>query len=314
MQTIHRNYSEETGDFKRLCRFIIQHNASFRRRSTWSLGRIVDWKFGLYEDKRAFPAFCNQNAHLWFDGFDELVGFVISESGDAGFAILTLDGYRFLYEEMLDWAMRAWGSRPPCASTEITENQPAEAAILERCGFRLSSTFFTRRFDLSGDLAPRAPLAPGFTIVDLHTHPDYRQQRILRHNAFHNVEEMSEDEIEQALKFYNFSHKGPIYHPQCDLCVMAADGQFVSGCEALIDAHNAEADIERVCTHSQFRKRGFARAVIQECLYRLRDMGLTSAYIAGYSPEAIALYGSLGAVDEMKSYGYELPIQNLTTL
>ena len=81
---------------------------------------------------------------------------------------------------------------------------------------------------------------------------------------------------------------------------MAPDGRFVAGCEALIDAHNAEAEIERVCTHSAFRKRGFARAVIQECLYRLREMGMRSAYITGYSEAAIALYGSMGAVEEVR--------------
>jgi len=86
---------------------------------------------------------------------------------------------------------------------------------------------------------------------------------------------------------------------------MAEDGRFVAGCEALIDARNGVADIERVCTHSRFRRRGFARAVIQECLDRLRDMGMCRAYMTGYSPEAIALYGSLGAAEESKSFIYE---------
>ena len=81
----------------------------------------------------------------------------------------------------------------------------------------------------------------------------------------------------------------------------------MAGCEALINAAAFEADIERVCTHSDFRQRGFACAVIQECLYRLKDMGIHNACITGYSPQAIALYGSLGAVDEVKSYFCELP-------
>jgi hypothetical protein len=33
----------------------------------------------------------------------------------------------------------------------------------------------------------------------------------------------------QHLQLYNYSHGGPIYHPECDLCVMAPDGQFVAG-------------------------------------------------------------------------------------
>ena len=60
-----------------------------------------------------------------------------------------------------------------------------------------------------------------------------------------------------------------------------------------------------MCTHSAFRQRGFARAVIQECLLRLRQMGLHKAYITGYSRQAIGLYGSLGGAEEMKSFVYE---------
>src|SRR5512133_1216918 len=299
MKLTHRNYSEEAGDFNRLCRFIIDNNTVLRQLSCWSLGRIVDWKYGLYERKRSYAFFCEENAHLWFDAFGELAGFALSENGDEGFAILTLAGYRFLYEEMLQWVLQTWKSRGPTFSTEITEHQALEAQVLERCGFQNRSTVFTRRFDLTQPLVPRFPLEPGFSIVDLATHPDLLAQRILRADAFSGKPDISEEELQLQLKYYNGAHNGPIYHPQTDLCVMAEDGRFVAGCEALIDARNVEADIERVCTHSAFRQRGFARAVIQECLYRLRDMGIHNAYITGYSPAAIALYGSLGAVDEL---------------
>lgn len=305
MKTTHRPYREEIGDFNRLCRFVIANHAHLRTHSTWSMGRVVDWKYGLYENKRAFPDFCGQNAQLWFDAFDELAGFVIAENGDADFAILTADGYRFLFAEMLDWVLARWDNRGSPLAIEITEYQVAEAAILQRAGFQHDRTFFTRRFDLTQELLPRVPLEAGFTIVDLATHTDYRAQRLLRYNAFSGKLDPTEAEVQQALLFYNHSHQGPIYHAPTDLCVLAPDGRFVAGCEALIDARNAEADIERVCTHSDFRRRGFARAVIQECLYRLQDMGLRRAYITGYSPEAIALYGSLGALAESKAFIYK---------
>src|SRR5512147_936806 len=139
MRTTHRDYSEISGDFNRLAQFFTQNRTDRRTHTTWCLGRFVDWKYGLYNDKRAFPSFCDENAHLWFDGFGELAGFVISESGDAGFQILTLDGYRFLYEEMLQWVLETWKDRTTpesCFSTEITENQGWEIKVLERYGFR----------------------------------------------------------------------------------------------------------------------------------------------------------------------------------
>ena len=311
MRTTHRNYSEEIGDFNRLSRFILQHNQELRTYSTWCIGRFVDWKYGLYDHKMTVPAFCEQNAQLWFDGFQELIGFVIAEDGGAGFAILTKAGCRFFFEEMLQWVVRNWGERGELA-IEITEHQTMEIEILGRYGFERKSSFFVQQFDLQREPPALFPLDDGFTIVDLATIPDYTAQRILRDDAFSGRSPASEEALQRELLFYNHSHAGPIYHPQTDLCVMAADGRFVAGCEALIDAWNGEADIERVCTHSSFRRRGFARAVIADCLIRLRDMGLRKAYIMGYSQAAIDLYGSLGATEAMRAYVYEKAVTKAT--
>jgi GNAT superfamily N-acetyltransferase len=294
MKTTHRDYEDVLGDFKRLTDFFLDHHEDIRAYSTWCIGRLVGWKYDIYAPKTAVPDFWGENAHLWFDGFSRLAGFVISEYGKADFAIITLAGYRFLFKEMLAWVLANWGDRGPGLEIEIREKQGLEAGVLQRNGFQQTGTFFTERFDLEDDLPSRLPLEEGFTIVDMATHPDYRAQRILRAEAFQGRRDLSEEELQQQMLFYGHSRQGPIYHPQTDLCVMAADGRFVSGCEALIDAHNMEADVEVVCTHSDFRRRGFARAVIQECLYRLQEIGLRNAYIAGYSPEAIGLYASLG--------------------
>jgi len=307
MKTTHRSYSDEGGEFKLLSRFIVEHNAHIRSHTTWCLGRFVDWKYGLWGDKLSTPGFWKKNAHLWFDGFGELVAFVIAEYGGSEFAIITLKGYRFLFEEILTWVLETWGTREPALSIEITALQSIEAAVLERYGFQHEASFYTSTFDLTGELAPRVPLEEGFTIVDMHIYPDYRAQRILRQEAFEGQTDLPEEELERILNLYSYVHQGPIYHAPTDLCVMAPDGTFVSGCEALIDAWNAEADIERVCTHSAYRKRGFARAVIQDCLYRLRDMGLERAYITGYSPGAIALYSSLGHKSRTEALIYNKP-------
>lgn len=310
MKTTHRNYSESQGDFYRLAKFFTRRATPRRTHTTWCLGRLVDWKYAIYRNKRDYANFCEQNAHLWFDGFDDLAGFVISESGDATFSVFTLDGYRFLYEEMMQWAMETWKDRatPDCnLSTEATEHQDWEIKILEHYGFCPKVTFFTRRFDLTKDLVPPLPLESGFRIVNMKSQPDYRGQALLRANAFQNKDNLTEDELNERMKYFNYSMNGPVYHPDTDLCVMSETGQIVAGCEALINGPGLEADIERVCTHSDFRKRGLARAAIQECLYRLKAMGIHNVYITGYSEAAIALYGSIGAIDEVKNFYYESP-------
>ena len=230
MRTTHRSYCEESGDFGLLCRFVRDNHDHLRACSTWPLGRVVDWKYGLYDGKTAVAGFCDRNAHLWFDGFGELAGFAISENGDGGFAILTAAGYRWLFESILSWVLEAWGDRHPL-SVEITEQQAAEAAVLERLGFVRTATFYSRCFDLTQEPAPRVPLAAGFTIVDMATHADYRAQRILRAEAFSGNANPTEEELRHQLEFYNYAHAGPIYHAECDLCVMAEDGRMVAGCE-----------------------------------------------------------------------------------
>ena len=197
MKMTHRSYSEEAGDFNRLCRFAIENHDHVRAYSTWCLGRLVDWKYGLYENKLAIAGFWDKNAHLWFDGFGDLAGVAISENGDSGFAVITAQGYRFLFEELLQWVLGNWRERGARLSIEITELQAREATILERFGFRHTSTFSTQRFDLTLERAKRFPLEPGFVIVDMFTHPNYREQRILRADAFSGKSSPSEDELQR---------------------------------------------------------------------------------------------------------------------
>jgi GNAT superfamily N-acetyltransferase len=295
VNTTHRAYADEAGDFVRLARFITDQDAHLRLHSAWCLGRFCDWRYGLWGVKATTPGFWEANARLWFDGFGDVAGLAISEDGGPEFAILTTAGHRFLFEEILDWVLEAWGGREGTPSIELGVQAGPEVLPLERRGFRHTSSCTSYTFDLRAEPGPPFPLEPGFEIVDMHTRPDRRAQRILRANGFQWRSDLTEEEIEQQLRLDERGRQSPIYHPDTDLCVRAPDGRYVAGCEALIDARNAAADIERVCTHSAFRRRGFARAVIGACLGRLHAMGLRRAYIAGYSAAAVALYGSLGA-------------------
>jgi len=66
------------------------------------------------------------------------------------------------------------------------------------------------------------------------------------------------------------------------------------------------AVIETVATHSDYQKRGFGKAVITECFRRLREKGVKSAYITGYSEAANALYQSLKPVEVYPLIRYKL--------
>lgn len=306
MQTTNRNYQDELGDFNRISHFFQENNSQIRKYSTWCIGRFVDWKYALWGAKLSTPGFHTQNTQLWFDGFGSLAGFVISENGGQEIAIITAEGYRFLFDEILDWALENWGDRKPGLSIEITSHQLMEIGFLERIGFQHTITFYRSHFDLNHDLVDRYPLEDGFKIVSMKTEADFNNQLLLRQNAFAGKRELSEEEINHIAQISSHSRDNPIYHADTDLCVAASDGRYVSGCEALIDTRNLEVDIERVCTHTDFRRRGFARLVIQECLHRLKEMGMKKAHITGYSEEAISLYDSLSVQNRTEFFIYKI--------
>lgn len=305
MKTTHRKYNDSVGDFNLICRFIQENNSQIRKHSTWCIGRFVDWKYALWGKKLSTPDFHTQNAHLWFDGFGSLAGIAIAENGGGDIAIFTTEGYRFLFDKILDWVLENWEDREPGLSIEVTSHQLMEIGFLERKGFQCKSSFSRSHFILTAELVNRYKLADGYKIVSMKTEADYLAQLLLRQNAFAGKTALSEEEIKHIAQISSHSRDNPIYHAETDLCVMGPDGTYVSGCEALIDTRNLEADIERVCTHSDFRRQGYARVVIQECLYRLKEMGLKKAHITGYSEGAIALYSSLGAQKATEFFIYK---------
>ncbi len=305
MKVSTRAYNPESGDFERLCRFIIQDNRAKRDYFVWQLGRIVDWKYGLWREDKYFPNFFRKNAQLWLDYFGELIGFAISENGDNMFQIFIKDAYMQVYTEMAQWVIEHWRDRDVALATQVTEKQPAQLRILEQCGFVSKGIAeVTRMYNLS-DMETAAPvLAEGFELVDMATHYDPIGLARLKANAFSNRNSVSNVE----LLAHEYVRESPIYQPEFDLAIVTAQGEYVAGCEAFIDYENGVAEIERVCTHSAYRRKGLAKAVIQACFHRLRNHGIPTAYITGMSEGAISLYGKLGHHKEINRVHYERDI------
>lgn len=303
MKILHRAYDDECNDFKKLCQFIIADNRAKTDYFNWSLGRIVDWKYGLWNDSKKFPNFFRKNVQLWLDYFDDLVGFVISENGDSMFGIFVKDGYAHLYAEMLQWVLEHWNTRKGPLVTEVTEIQATEMKILEQCGFISKGVCeVTRAFDLRQE-SPQPVLPEGFTLSDMRAHDDPVGKATLQCNAWGN-----RPVTKLELLAREYVRESPIYKPEFDLSILNPQGEHVAGCEAFIDYANGVAEIERVCTHSAYRRKGLAQAVIYACFQRLRAHGIPRAYITGTYAATIDLYGKLGHVKEVQRIHYELNI------
>jgi len=98
----------------------------------------------------------------------------------------------------------------------------------------------------------------------------------------------------------------PVYEPELDLVVETATGEFVSYCLGWVDRATQVGSFEPVGTLPAYRKQGLGRAVNDEGLRRMKDLGMRNAKIgtAGFNNRAYALYRSCGfdLVDKDRTY------------
>ena len=91
------------------------------------------------------------------------------------------------------------------------------------------------------------------------------------------------------------------YRTDLDCVVEAPDGSFAASCLAWLDEENGVGELEPVGTAPTFRRRGFASAVCRFALQRLREEGATQAIVYSDTPEAKALYLSIGFREHARS-------------
>jgi ribosomal protein S18 acetylase RimI-like enzyme len=299
----HRSFDDSLNDFDTMYRFLQQEYLTRRDNFIWLFSRLGDWKFSLWNNKKTNPAFFSEHAHLWLDPAGELLGFAINEDGDDIFFILTRHDQIELYPEMLDWAITHWRPLYQGLKTEVHEFQVGELAYLEQQGFTTpGGAATTRAYDLLSMEEPRAMLPAGFKIVNMVENTDHLGRALLSTEGY-----VDPDKLTNAIiAMLNSSCMSPAYDPQFDLSVVTADGMHVAKCVGFVDPGYGVAEIEKVRTHSQYRRQGLAEAVIRECFQRLKKKGIKRAYITGYKDGANALYEKLGPCGHKQWFHYEV--------
>jgi RimJ/RimL family protein N-acetyltransferase len=301
MKTYHRPFVYESPDFKTMCALVVRDHAIKKEQFVWHVARLVDWKYNLVNFKRRFPGNYAHAAHLWFNYYDELIGFVISEEFNDEFTIIVLDPYTYLYPEMLAWVHFEWGKQYSQLTTCATATHAAYIAALEQAGYTKSGEIeMTRMFDTSQFRDHPHPSAP-LRFESMAENGNYENQRLLRRSAWQHVD--LDIETEKAICAY--IRTSPIYDARFDFVLVDETGTHVSGCEAFIDRANGTAEIERVCTHSDYANKGYARMILNSCLRALHENGIPSAYLSGGYDKTIHLYGTLGHVKEVTRLFYK---------
>jgi GNAT superfamily N-acetyltransferase len=317
-----RPYDDDAGDFERLWRFLVKDYGDRGGEFRWTVGRMADWKYNLGRPRKYAPAFLSKSAQLWFDDFGDLVAFAINENLDHEIAVFTKRGYGHLFGHALERSVERWTAwaqpwTPETASPTdgpaprrelvvyIAESDHLEAAYLQAHGWLdLGRASTTRRFDVAAGAAGGVELPDGFRFVTLAEDPNFASKIRLHHDAWSDGAPVTE----LSLDLHEYSRTAPTYEPELYISVVAPNGEHVAGCTAFPDYESSYAEIERVCTRSDYRRRGLATAALQGCFRALHEVGLETAYLTGFGDDAVDLYRKLGPVAEWHSHAWRLLI------
>jgi len=300
MKIIQRDFDPNRDDYKKLWDFLIEDYRVKKEHYTWTLGRLGDWSHGLWTYQKTDPNFQSKNARLWVNAFDELVGFAISEEGDGQFHLFAKSYFEHLHGEMLDFVEEHWMVRENVVKTEVSAGHENLIRLMEERGYEKHVGAETRKYDVA-DFEATLSLPDGFSIVNMEDNHDSDSKILLYHSGFQNKDTMEEwDRIT-----FKYNCESPAYNPRFDFSVITETGQHVSTCLCFIDYLNGYAEIEKVCTHKDFRQKGLSSALIQHAMLQLKAIGIKHAYITGYSSEAQKTYAKVGAEAMVQNYWYE---------
>lgn len=304
MQTHHRPFIYESSDFKSMCALLIHDNSVKKEQFVWHVARLMDWKYNLGNPRRRYPGNYANAAHLWFNYFDELVGFVISEEFNDQFTIIVLDTFNYLYPEMLEWANSTWGSQHAYLTTCVVSTNIMQISALEKAGYgKTEEIEMTRSFDTCLYRDHPYPSAP-LRFESMAENGNYENQRLLRLSAWHHDDEKYDEEEDRAICAY--IRTSPIYNARFDFVLVDQTGAHVSGCEAFIDRVNGTAEIERVCTHPDHYNKGYSQMALKSCMRVLHENAIPVAFLSGGYDKTIHLYGKLGHAKEVTRLFYKL--------
>jgi mycothiol synthase len=140
---------------------------------------------------------------------------------------------------------------------------------------------------------PQIPLVPGYSVRSLKD--DEIPARGLAAWKTTRSDEPYDDFV--GWKWLLNVYQAPLYRRDLDIVVVAPNGEIASFCTLWFDDVTRSGYFEPVGTAQDYQRRGLARAVMEEALRRLKQMGATMAFVSSYTPPAHKLYASLGFSD-----------------
>lgn len=257
------------------------------------LARFEIWVYEHYNENTDFFA---DNCHIWRDDSGEIAGILISEDGENGFHLISHPQNTGIFEIMISFLFDSRAKDRNELWTELSAFKRKEHEIYAEYGIvKTESYALTRYYDLKNfSLMAEIPEDYYIESADMNLNPAKHVELVK--NAF------GKDFYSE--KLYEKLRNSPNYHADLDITVYSKTGKAVSACTGWVDPVNRTAEIETVCTHSDYRRKGLARIAMIKCLQKLKEKGVSKAYISSLNDVTHNFYDSFSYKNRQKSYEY----------
>ena len=251
------------------------------------------------------------DVRIWQKSDGTVCGFALVDLSVWGlfFLVSPIEEGRELEQEILSWACNRASriSRDKSVTLRcrrVREDNPKRISSLERQGFRRENDRQGLRMVRPLDIPLDRPLVPqGFKVRHLSGRDEIEAYVALVNSAIPKA-----TSIEAHQKWV----ETPEYIPELDLIAVADDGTFAAFCQSyydpleLVGSTRREGWTDPIGTAPAYRKRGLARAIVLEALWRLKRRGIEDAVlgVAGSNEVARKLYQSIGYRAIYKMYDY----------
>jgi mycothiol synthase len=231
----------------------------------------------------------SRDLRIWETSAGEAVGLVELDAADSSCDIAVRpDLVEPLERELFSWAeeeARRRGSGETFTVGCFDGNEP-RAALLRELGFESTEDFYPH-FLRPLDRVPEVRPVEGYAIRPLRD--DELEERVELGRLASGQTSLTPEKL-AALR------RGPGYDPEFDLVAVDGAGRLAAFTLCWLDAENGLGQLEPVGCHPEHRRRGLARAAIEEGLRRMRERGAREVLVVtgGGNAGARALYESIG--------------------
>ncbi len=219
-----------------------------------------------------------QYIRLWHDPAGRLVGYaILSEDPNLNCQVLPEYGEAGIEAEALAWAETRLAELRKCdaqfwsghLASGVRQDNAGRIAFLEQHGFQPRSYVEVNMLRSLDEPIPEGPLPPGFQVRALAESGEISTRANAEREVWRqwSVGKVSDDDYARLMRL-------PGYHRDLDVLAVTPDGVVASYVNGWIDPVNRIGDFGPVGALPAFRRQGLTRAVLLECMRRMKAYGM----------------------------------------